>query len=70
MLINSIKKTYRELTGQFELAGPVVAIPDTLPAANASRLSNTEIQARRLRRQRRMERASKRGFIGWTVRTW
>ena len=70
MLINGIKKTYRELTGQVEMAGRVVAIPNTLPAANASSLRNKEIQARRLRRLRRMERSSRRGFIGWTVRTW
>ena len=70
MLIYSIKKQYREMVGKVEMAGPVVVIPNTVPAANASRLNNAEMQSRRLRRQRRMKRASRHGFIGWTVRTW
>ena len=70
MLIDGIKKRYREMTGKAEMAGPVVVMPNTVPAANESRLINAEMQSRRLRRQRRMKRASRHGFIGWTVRTW
>jgi hypothetical protein len=39
-------------------------------AANASRWIESTSHARRLRRQRRMERAEHRGNSGWSVRTW
>ncbi|MBT8064225.1 MAG: hypothetical protein HKP03_06730 [Xanthomonadales bacterium] len=70
MLIDNIMKSYRDFTGRVELAQPVVTVPAILPAANAGSLAKAEMQARRLRRQRRMERTGGRGFTGWTVRTW
>lgn len=70
MLINGIKKTYREMTGKVESVQPVVTVANALPAANESRLGKAEIRARRLRRQRRLARTSGCGFTGWTVRTW
>ena len=70
MLMNNLKRNFREMTGGVEMAQAVVTVPATLPAANAGSLGNAEMRARRLRRQRRMERLGSRGFKGWTVRTW
>ena len=70
MLINSIRNAYREITGNIVLAEPVTTIPTHRPAANASNFAKTKLQARRHRRQRRMERAANRSINGWTVRTW
>ena len=39
-------------------------------AANASLWMNREANGRRLRRQRRMERAVSQRINGWSVRTW
>ena len=64
MLIDGIKKIYREMTGKVELAGPVVVIPNTAPAANASRIHNAEMQSRRLRRQRAAVRHHRAGAAG------
>ena len=70
MLMNTIKKSYRDLIGQTDPIQPIVTVPETQPAANASNFSQAEIQARRLRRQRRMERSSLSSNSGWKVRAW
>ena len=70
MLMNTIKKSYRDLIGQTDPIQPIVTVPGTRPAANASNFSQAEIQARRLRRQRRMERSSLSSNSGWKVRAW
>jgi len=70
MLIDAIKKSYRDLIRHTDPVQPIVTVPDVLPAANASNFSEPETQARRLRRQRRQERAVRHGNIGWSVRAW
>ena len=70
MLINTIKKSYRDLIGQTNPVLPIVTVHGTRPAANASNFNNAETQARRLRRQRRMERSSPISNSGWKVRAW
>jgi len=70
MLIDTIRDVYREITGNFVQGESVVTVPTHRVAANASTFANTEMQARRHRRQRRLERAERGGINGWTVRTW
>jgi hypothetical protein len=70
MLINRIKKSYREIVNQVDHIQPIVKVSDIRPAANASSFDLSEMQARRLRRQRRLARASQYVAGGWTVRTW
>jgi len=48
----------------------VTHVPAHPVAANASRWMNREANGRRLRRQRRMERAVSQRINGWSVRTW
>jgi hypothetical protein len=70
MLMDRIKKSYRGMTRHTNAVQPIVTVPDTRPAANASNFSESETQARRLRRQRRLERATRHGNLGWSVRSW
>ncbi len=70
MLIERIKEAYSDLTSYFEPVEPITTVPAQRPAANTSTFSNTEMQARRHRRQRRMDRAESRNLSGWTVRAW
>ncbi len=70
MLINVIKKSYRDMFGHIEPLQTIVSVPETLVAANASDFGQPERQARRLRRQRRSERGGQHGSIGWNLRTW
>lgn len=70
MLMDRIKKSYRDLIRHTDPAQPIVTVPDTRPAANASNFSESETKARRLRRQRRHERAIRHGNLGWSVRAW
>ena len=70
MLIDRIRGASRETTGKIALTEPVTTVPSQRPAANASNFAKTEMQARRHRRQRRIERIARRSVNGWTVRTW
>jgi hypothetical protein len=70
MLIDSIKKTYREMTSHVESVQPVVTVPVIRLAANAGSFENSEMQARRHRRQRRLERMGQHSINGWKVRAW
>jgi hypothetical protein len=70
MLINYIKESYRELTGQVSPAQPVITVRAARPAANADRFEKDETQARRHRRQRRLARMGQNSVSGWTVRAW
>jgi hypothetical protein len=70
MLMNVIKKSYRDRFGHVEPLQTIVSVPETLVAANASNFGQPEMQARRLRRQRRFERGGQHGSIGWNLRTW
>ena len=70
MLMKRIRDTYREITGYIEPVAPVSMVPRYRPAANAGNIAKSDMQARRGRRQRRMERAGMRNVNGWTVRSW
>jgi hypothetical protein len=70
MLIDYLKESYRELTGQVIPTQPVVTVSSTRPAANADSFEKTGVQARRHRRQRRLDRMGQSSINGWTVRTW
>ena len=70
MLINTIKKSYREMLRHADTIQPIVKVANTHAAANSSNFSPSEVQNRRLRRQRRMDRHGQGGSIGWSVRTW
>ena len=70
MLIEKFRDTYRELSGQTVTAEPVTVYANFRNAANESRIEKAAMQARRFRRQRRMERAGRRNISGWTVRSW
>lgn len=70
MLINSVRKIYRDWTGNVGRVQPVAKVATNRPAANANRFGNSEMQKRRLRRQRRLERTEHRCTHGWVVRTW
>jgi hypothetical protein len=70
MLIDTIRDAYRDITGNFVEAETVITVPAHRPAANAGSFVNTEMQARRQRRQRRLQRAGHGHINGWTVRTW
>ena len=70
MLINSIKNTYRDLIGRTELVQPTVSVPVNRPAANESVFTQSEMQTRRLRRVRRMDRMGQHASNGWKVRAW
>jgi hypothetical protein len=70
MLIDTIRDAYREMTGQIVQAEPITTVHSHRPAANASNIVKTEMQARRHRRQRRLERSGPCNVGGWSVRTW
>jgi hypothetical protein len=70
MLMKTLLDTYRDVTRQLVRSEPVTTVPVTHSAANASRWIESTSQARRMRRQRRLERAESRIIGGWSVRTW
>jgi hypothetical protein len=70
MLMNKIRNTYRELTGQLMPVEPVPKVHASRPAANASEFVRTDIQARRQRRLRRLDRSTVHRVNGWAIRTW
>ena len=70
MLMKRIRDTYREITGHIEPVAPITMVPGHRPAANADNIVKSDMQARRDRRQRRMERVGMRNVSGWTVRSW
>ena len=70
MLMNTINEERREMSSHIEPVQTVVTVSDIQPAANTSTFGQSEMQARRLRRHRRMDRMGQRGSIGWNVRTW
>ena len=65
-----LNKANQDMTRQIVPGQAVTTVPVHRAAANASRWINEETKGRRLRRQRRMERAGNHRVSGWTVRTW
>jgi hypothetical protein len=70
MLIDYLVDSYLELTGQLDPVQPVVTLQSSRTAANAGSYRNSEMQARRHRRQRRLDRSAQPGTSGWAVRAW
>ena len=70
MLLNTIRKSYREMIRHAVAEQAIVSVPNTRPAANSSVFSQPEMQARRLRRQRRLSQSTRHNSVGWSVRTW
>ncbi|MEJ2384938.1 MAG: hypothetical protein P8Y54_11160 [Xanthomonadales bacterium] len=70
MLIERILDGYRKFTGDIETASPLVTVPARRPAANAGDFERSAMQARRLRRQRRLARSAGTRLGGWAVKTW
>jgi len=70
MLMKKLRDTYREITGYIEPVAAVTMVPSLRPAANADNIAESDMQARRLRRQRRMQRVAMRDVSGWKVTSW
>jgi hypothetical protein len=71
MLIESKMESSRDRVGT---TPPAASLNTTrlasAAAANTGTFERDEVQARRLRRQRREERALRHNFGGWTARMW
>ena len=70
MLISTIKTSFLDMIRQADTIQPIVTVPNIQAAANAGKFSQSETQARRLRRQRRLGREGLSSGVGWSVRTW
>ena len=70
MLIERIRDAYRDMRGSIEKAETITTVPARRPAANAANFDRSGMQARRLRRQRRLDRSEYRRVSGWAVKTW
>lgn len=70
MLMNRIRDAYREITGYIEPAAPVTMVPGYRPSANEDSIAQSDMLARRQRRQRRTVQVGLRNINGWAVRTW
>ena len=70
MLMSTINQSFQDLFGRTDQAQPIVSVPVSRPAANESISNQSEMQARRQRRARRMEGAGQGGNLGWTIRSW
>ena len=70
MLTDILRDACREIAGQMAPSEPTTTVHGHRPAANASNIARTDMQARRHRRQRRLERTGQYTVGGWTVRTW
>jgi hypothetical protein len=70
MLIEKTRDVYRELTGTVTPAETSTTVQAGCCAANAADFKSSEMQSRRLRRQRRNGRSQIHRFGGWAIRTW
>ncbi|MBT8050385.1 MAG: hypothetical protein KJO70_04260 [Gammaproteobacteria bacterium] len=70
MLIEKIREVYREFIDPVVVVEPMESNEVVRSASNASHYSRSGAQARRLRRQRRLDRATRQRMNGWAVRTW
>lgn len=70
MLIEKIREVYRDYINPVVTAEAITTIPANRPAANERLFEDEEMQARRHRRQRRMNRAMANRIDGWAVRSW
>jgi hypothetical protein len=70
MLINTIRRSFRDMIGYADTIQPIVTVENAGVAANVSDFSQAEMRARRLRRQGRLDRAGRHGNTGWRLRAW
>jgi len=70
MLIERILNGDHEAARDIAPVSPLVTIPARRPAANAGDFDRSAMQARRLRRQRRLARSVVSRLGGWAVTTW
>lgn len=70
MLMNRIRETYREVTGNIAPVTTIASVSDQLPAANADRFTSVDMLARRQRRQRRSQVTGSSNLNSWSVRSW
>jgi len=70
MLMNRIRETYREITGNIAPVATITSVSSQRPAANADNIAQSDMQARRQRRQRRIQMTGLRNVNGWSVRSW
>lgn len=70
MLMNRLRDTFRGITGYIEPAAPVTMLPGKRSAANAENIAESDMQARRQRRQRRYAQSGLSNVNGWSVRAW
>ncbi|MGA9574725.1 MAG: hypothetical protein WBS20_12345 [Lysobacterales bacterium] len=70
MLIKRIRNIYREITGYIEPATAITTVMNHRPAANADSITQSDMHARRQRRQRRTYQPGLRNVTGWTIRSW
>ena len=70
MLMNTIKKSYRNFINSTDSVLPMVAASGIRQAANSSAYAPSEMQVRRQRRQSRLASVAQHGSIGWRVSAW
>jgi hypothetical protein len=70
MLIEKIRDVYREYINPVVSAEAITTIEAKRPAANAFQFETRDMQARRHRRQRRLNRSVANRIDGWAVRSW
>ena len=70
MLMNSIRKSYRNFINPTGSVTPIVAARGIRKAANSSSYGQTETQARRQRRASRLVGLGHHSNIGWRVSAW
>lgn len=70
MLIERIRDAYRDLINPVVTDETFTTVEAKRPAANESSYAFDEMQARRHRRQRRINRAAANRISGWAVSSW
>jgi hypothetical protein len=70
MLIEKIRDVYREYLNSVVTAEAITTVEAKRPAANECQFETRELQARRHRRQRRLNRSVANRIDGWAVRSW
>jgi hypothetical protein len=70
MLTKKLSGSDRDGTRGLLPGDTVTTVPVAHDAANAARWTESTSLARRMRRQRRLDRAQYRPISGWSLRTW
>lgn len=70
MLMNRIRRSYRDLLRNTEAEQPIITVPVVEAAANAGNYSQSEQQAILMRRMRRSNRVARQSNTGWKIRAW